>query len=217
MMSPQTQTSDRNNKLAWSFLKSFRKGDSAINLVAIDPNSGNITGITRPVTDTAVYQFIERHNGKRNLYFMVNTPKADAPDKKLKKEHVEFINAVWLDADPAKDKPFEQERERLQKFVKQLQDSEHLPTYIVDSGGGFQAFWCLSEPVLVTPEMQEHYEGLNRALALKYGTDNVHNIDRIMRLPYTWNLPTARKKEQGRKMAFAKVAHAASKEGVRYD
>lgn len=216
-MLSQTQASDRNNKRAWSFLKSFRKGDAAVNLVAIDPNSGNTTAITRPVTDAAVYQFIERHNGKHNLYFMVNTPRTDAPDKKLKKEHVEFINAVWLDADPAKDKPFDQERERLHKFVKKLKDSEHPPTCIIDSGGGFQAFWCLSEPVQVTPEMQEHYEGLNRALALKYGTDNVHNIDRIMRLPYTWNLPTTIKKEQGRTKALATVLHAASKEEVRYD
>lgn len=216
MPSP-TQEPDRNNKMAWSFLKLFRGSDAPVNLLAIDPHLGSTTAITRPVTDTAIYQFIEKYNGKCNLYFMVNTPKADAPHKKLKKEHVEFINAVWLDADPEKDKPFDQERERLHRFVKQLRDSEHPPTYIIDSGGGFQAFWVLKKPVSATVDNVRLYEAYSRGLAEQHGTDKVHNIDRIMRIPFTWNLPDAKKREQGRKTAFAKVSHAASKEGVRYD
>lgn len=216
-MPSQTQAYDRNNKRAWSFLKSFRKGDAAVNLVAIDPNSGNTTAITRPVTDTAVYQFIEKHNGKSNLYFMVNTPKVNAPDKKLKKENVEFINAIWLDADPAKDKSSDTERARLRKFANDLKASEYAPTYIIDSGGGFQAFWVLKEPVPATPENIRLHEALSRGQAKKYNTDTVQNIDRIMRVPFTWNLPTAKKKAQGRTKALATVLHAASKEGVRYD
>ncbi len=208
--------SKRNNKQAWSFLKSFRSDDALINVVAIDPHTGNITAITRPVTDKAVYQFIERYNGKRNLYFMVNTPYSDAPDKKLKKVHVEFINAVWLDADPVKAKPLDQERVRLLKFSKQLAGDENAPTYIVDSGGGFQAFWVLKQPVKATDGTKKHYESLSRGLAEQYDTDKVHNIDRIMRVPFTWNLPTQKKKEQGRPKSLAKIIHAASKEGVRY-
>ena len=216
-MPSQTQAHDRNNKLAWSFLKSFRNDDAPINLVAIDPNNGSVTAITRPVKDMAVYRFIEQYNGKCNIYFMVNTPYSDAPDDKLKKEHVEFINAVWLDADPVKSKPFDQERKRLRKLTNALKNSENAPTYIIDSGGGFQAFWVLKEPVLTTPENVELYEALSRGLAVQYETDHVQNIDRIMRVPFTWNLPTAKKREQGRKKALAKIIHAASREGVRYE
>jgi hypothetical protein len=217
MMSSQTQAPDRNNELAWSFLKAFRKIDAPVNLVSIHPETLAVTAITRPVSDRAVFEFIEKNNGKCNIYFMVNTPYSDAPDKKLKKEHVEFINAVFLDADPTKNKPFDTERERLRKLVTDLKVSENAPTYIIDSGGGFQAFWVLKEPVLATPENIDLYEALSRGQAQKYGADKVQNIDRVMRVPFTWNLPTAKKKAQGRIKARAAVIHALSKEGVRYD
>ena len=87
-MPSQIPTPEQNSKKAWSFLKCFRSSNAPINLLAIDPVTEKTTGITRPVTDTAIYQFIEKHNGKSNLYFMVNTPFSDAPDKKLKKENV---------------------------------------------------------------------------------------------------------------------------------
>jgi hypothetical protein len=63
-----------------------------------------------------------------------------------------------------------------------LRDESNPPTVITDSGGGIQAFWFLKNPVPAIPDIIAHYEGINRALAQKYSTDNVHNIDRIMRL-----------------------------------
>lgn len=216
-MPSQTPTPEQNNKKAWSFLKCFRSSNAPINLVAIHPVTGKTVGITRPVMDTAIYQFIEKYNGTSNLYFMVNTPFCNAPDKKLKKEHVEFINAVWLDADPAKGKPFDQERERLFTFADQLKEDENAPTYIVDSGGGIQAFWLLKIPVPATPENIILYEAYSRGLAEKHGTDNVQNVDRVMRIPYTWNIPTPKKTKRGRCKSDSKVHHAVSKEGKRYD
>ena len=205
---------DSNNKKAWSFLKTLRDDDqSMINLVAIDPHSLHVTGITRPVGDEAVFNFIEMNNGKRNLYFMVNTPFKDAPDNKLKKENVEFINAVWIDADPAKDKDFAEERERLLAFAKSLRKDENPPTFVIDSGGGIQAFWVLKQPIKVTDDSRTLYEAYSRALAEKYNTDKVQNIDRIMRVPYTWNIPTQKKKAAGRTKALSRLA----KTGGRYE
>ncbi len=221
---------DSNNKKdlsrrAWSFLKAFRNSPSLqsgrtdqalINIVAIDPNSLNVSGITRPVGDESVFKFIERNNGKRNLYFMVNTPADGAPDDKLKKEQVAFINAVWIDADPEKNKSFEDERVRLMLFADRLATSDHPPTYIVDSGGGFQAFWVLEDPVPAHEDTVKLFEGYSRGLADQHGTDRVHNIDRIMRIPCTWNIPTKKKLEQGRTMTLSTIKHAVSKTGVRY-
>jgi len=184
-------------------------GEARVNIVAIDPHSENVTGITRSIDDPEIETFLNKNYDKRNLYYSVNGPHSGAPDGKLKKEHIGTIYAVWIDADP---KPcpedvdpkehFEAERKRLLQFAKELMEGDNPPTFVTDSGGGIQAFWFLEHPVAVTPETKAHYEGISRALAQKYGTDSVHNIDRIMRLPYTWNIPT--KKKKGRKKALAK-------------
>jgi hypothetical protein len=210
-MPSQTQEADQsgNIKKALTYL-GMLYGESRVNIVAIDPHTEFVTGITRSLDDPEIESFIAKNIGKQNLYYSVNGPKEGAPDNKLKKEHVGTIHAVWIDADPDKNKSFKEERERLHKLAKELVTSDHPPTVITDSGGGIQAFWFLETPVPVTPETKEHYEGLNRALAQKYGTDNVHNIDRIMRLPYTWNIPT--KKKKGRKRALAKSTRI----GARY-
>lgn len=205
-----------NTKKAVAFLKTLFK-EKRINVVAIDPNSFNVVAITRPVDSAAIAQFIDTYNGRRNIYYSVNTPRDDAPDNKLKKEHIAEINAVWLDADPlpyrpsasaveneetAKAKHFKEERKRLHAFAKELAASDNPPTVITDSGGGIQAFWFLDKPVPVTEASRKEYEALSRGLACKYDTDTVQNIDRIMRVPYTWNLPGAKK--AGRDKALAR-------------
>lgn len=190
-----------NTKKAVVFLKTLFPG-KRINVVAIDPHSLNVTGLTRPVDSEAIANFIEQNNGRRNIYYSVNTPTDDAPDNKLKKEHIKEINAVWIDADPAKNKDFKQERVRLHKFAEQLAKGDNPPTVITDSGGGIQAFWMLDKPVPVTDETRREYEALSRGLADRYGTDRVQNIDRIMRVPYTFNIPG--KKKKGREKTLAK-------------
>lgn len=197
-MPPEVQ-SDFKKSLA--FLKAIY-GEHRVNIVAIDPQTEITTGRSRPLSDLEIESFIASNIDKRNLYYSVNSPHSGAPDKKLTKEHIGLIHAVWIDADPDKEKPFAEERKRLRRFAMGLMEGDNPPTFVTDSGGGIQAFWLLEEPVAVTPETQEHYEGLSRALAQKYGADSVQNIDRIMRLPYTWNIPT--KKKKGRIKALAK-------------
>lgn len=185
-----------NTKKAITFLKTLFPS-KRVNIVAIDPSSEAVSAITRPVDSEAIANFIEQFNGKRNIYYSVNTPKDNAPDDKLKKIHIKEINAVWLDADPAKDKDFKEERKRLHQFAKDLAASDNPPTVITDSGGGIQAFWMLDKPVPVNDTTKYEYEALSRGLAEQYGTDKVQNIDRIMRVPYTYNLPSAKKKARG--------------------
>jgi len=205
-------TESGNTKKAVSFLKHFRSG--LHNIVAIDPVSEAITGITRPIDSPDLLAFIERNNGTRNLYYSVNEPKPDAPDDKLSKHHIKKINAVWLDADPKKDLPLERERERLAKFAVDLKTGKNPPTYITDSGGGIQAFWLLDQPLDANKDNVIKAESLSRGLAEQYGTDFVQNIDRIMRVPFTVNIPSAKKK--GRVRTVAKIIHAASPTGTRY-
>lgn len=203
-----------NTKKAINFLKHFRPG--LHNIIAIDPVSEGITGITRPIDSPDLLNFIERNNGTRNLYYSVNEPNADAPDDKLKKHHIKKINAVWLDADPKKDLPLERERERLAKFAVDLKTGANPPTYITDSGGGIQAFWLLDAPLDANKDNVIKAESLSRGLAEQYGTDFVHNIDRVMRIPFTVNIPNEKKQKAGRTRAVAKIIHAESPRGKRY-
>ena len=87
------------------------------------------------------------------------------------------------------------------------------PTVTVFSGGGFQAFWALGEPT----EDLHRVERLNAALAHQLGGDNCHNIDRIMRLPGTINVPNAKKRKAGRQPALAHVVKDLTNWTRRYD
>ncbi len=194
-----------NNGKAFKYLNWLRpKG--FINLVAIDPVSDKITGITRNSKSPDLLAFIEKNNGAKNLYFMVNEPFEDAPDTKLTKKHVKAVHALYVDADPLKKKEFHEERARLKIFAQSLNDDKEFPaTFVIDSGGGYQAFWKLDEPIKPDESIEEY----GRGLAKKFKADAVQNIDRIMRLPYTWNLPT--KLKLGREKALAKVVHGSQK------
>lgn len=210
------QSNLHNTNKAISFLRAFRK-TGYHNIVSINPHTNDINAITRPASSEDLERFISTNNGKNNLYFSVNEPKPDAPDKKLTKNHIGKIHGVWLDADPDKKKPFQEERERLYAFAENLKNSKNQPTYIVDSGGGIQAFWLLKTAIEANEDRIRKYEALSRGLAKQYSTDAVQNIDRIMRIPFTLNIPNTAKIKAGRNLSPATIYWADSKTGVRYD
>ena len=83
------------------FLAQLRPGGPWL-LVAIDPDGGdNIEAITAQ-QQADVSSFVQRWNGKRNLYYMVN-PTRQALDKKPKKTDIAAIEYLLADLDPAKD------------------------------------------------------------------------------------------------------------------
>jgi len=76
---------------------------------------------------------------------------------------------------------------------------------IVDSGGGYQAWWQLAEPLPATSENVALVEGIGRTLQNRYGGDSIWDVSRIMRLPGTINVPGPEKAAQGRTPALASV------------
>ncbi|HKU27859.1 MAG TPA: VapE domain-containing protein, partial [Candidatus Sulfotelmatobacter sp.] len=75
------------------------------------------------------------------------------------------------------------------------------PTAIVFSGGGYQALWKLCEPSVEF----DRVERINMAIASALGGDNCQNVDRLLRLPGTINLPNAKKRAAGRVPVLAKT------------
>lgn len=132
--------------------------------------------------------------GKKNIYFHVN-PVKQAVHKKATKKDISHMAYVHVDID-CKDKSApEDEKENL---LKKLKSYRIKPSIIVDSGGGYQAFWKLKEPVEVTEHNIDYLESLNRGVEHELKADACHNIDRIMRLPGTINLPNEKKRKAGR-------------------
>ena len=184
---------------AIEFLERFRPSGPWV-LTSIVPD-GKIS--TQTFTNTELmFDWIDAVNGSENIYFHVNS----TGDKHLLKKAMkdDIVAAEWLhvDVDPNPDADDESERVRILTALRAYQPA---PTVILDSGGGYQAFWKLTEPYLA--EDWTEFEGYNRALENALIVDRCHNIDRIMRLPGTVNLPNKKKRTNGRVPRIAEVVH----------
>ncbi len=148
-----------------------------------------------------------QHDGQRNVYWSVN-PTRVAMDKRLTKDDVAAIRFLHVDIDHRAGEDWVPEHERiLALLTTRLPPGLPAPTIVIDSGGGFQAFWRLADPVpLDGLEAVDTLERYNRRLASVLGGDHCQNIDRIMRLPGTVNWPDERKRKKGRTPKLAKVA-----------
>jgi hypothetical protein len=182
-------------------------------LSAIIPD-GVIKTVTARTADE-VRKFISAHNGKRNLYFSVN-PTRHAMDKKASKLDLAAIEYIHGDLDPRDDESPEDAKARFRAAIEAylLAAAE-----IIDSGNGVQALHRLAEPIILAEPVMRPDE--NGELVLKFSEENelkiaevegcaellmqtlgsvagTQNIDRILRLPGTINLPNAKKLRDGR-------------------
>jgi hypothetical protein len=199
--SPTPEAVAPNTPHAIDFLRRFEP-DGPWVLTAIVPDGGKTyTDTFGPGTEEECEAWIDSHQGIRNVYFMVNPP-TRALQSKAKKSDVREMRWLHVDSDPEAGKDLAAERERI---LKKLQEFRPEPTVILDSGGGYQAFWKLSEPVPVNGSEQkcEELEAFNQQLELLLGGDHCHNLDRIMRLPGTINVPGEKKRKKGRVPALA--------------
>ena len=171
------------------------------NMVAFDPHSGRpVDGRTFP--PNAWRRMAGWLNDKLardfNVYFSVNEPKPNSPSKKLSKTVISKIRALFGDVDPQGGaEELDAERTRIRGAMADLADGPNPPTYAVDSGGGFQAFWKI-EPIDCNEANRDIAEGIGECLSKRLGGDAVMNVDRIMRLPGTDNVPDAKKVRKGR-------------------
>jgi hypothetical protein len=191
---------------AVTFLEDLRPGGPWV-LTAIVPDS-----TTTPTTVTAhtpddVEAFVREHNGKAGLYYSVN-PTRTALSKKAAKTNITAIEYVLGDLDPAAIETSEAAKAR---YLEQLNGAfEPKLTAAVDSGNGINGLLRLQERIVLgkpvngkfSPEDQAKIDDvearaatLMRRLGSKAGTQN---IDRILRLPGTTNLPNAKKRRDGR-------------------
>jgi hypothetical protein len=181
-------------------------------LIAIVPN-GSPTAATAN-TSKDVDSFVKKHDGKRNIYYSVN-PTRKAMNKKAEKTDIARIEFLLSDLDPADDEKPENAKAR---YLGQLSsDFEPKASAIVDSGNGIQTLWKLTEPIVLPDDEKERaaiitdVEARSAALMVRLGgKPGTQNIDRILRLPGTTNLPNKKKREAGRVARPAKLLSVTS-------
>lgn len=162
-------------------------------LTAIVPDKNRISTTTfRADQCEQMAQWIASREGHENLYWQVNSSGDAVLHKKAAK--ADIVLAEWLHIDIDGDKG---------EAWFTLEAFEPQPQIILDSGGGYQAFWRIPH----TDDLKD-VEAINRWLASELGGDNCHNIDRIMRLPFTTNLPNAKKRKAGREPVMARLLRA---------
>lgn len=173
-------------------------------LTSIVPESRKTTTVTFQAGEAlAMGAWIDERQGKQNIYFTVN-PTLRPMSIKPKKTDMLGIAALHVDLDPRVGEDLDAERVRAAKLLREFKPA---PTVIIDSGGGFQGFWVLDKVHHTDgdEERAAELEAYNIQLEVLLKADACHNIDRIMRVPGTLNVPDEKKRKKGRKVALASV------------
>lgn len=174
--------------------------DRAWVLTAIEPSQKGIE--TRAFVagqDEEAAAWIEENNGKRNLYWSV-AEVIEPEDNKASIGNVKQVHYLHVDID-AGPGDLLSELKRIKALVTdQLPAGAKEPTCVVYSGGGYQIFYKLNEPIPIHGDAEAAKEAAryNKQLELMFGGDACSDVSRIMRLPGTMNIPNQRKVAKGR-------------------
>lgn len=114
-----------------------------------------------------------------NVYYSLAAPRLFG--KKPRKEDLKSTQFVHVDLDP---KPGVTK----DNLLASVQRFPIAPSCIIDSGRGIQALWKLREPMAL-PEYEKEVEAVNLWLINAFNAGaGTHNVDRLLRLPYTINV-----------------------------
>ena len=171
-----------------SSLNKFRPGGPWV-LTSIVPDGRITTTTFRADQEPLLREWLHSHAGYENIYFQVNATGDKNVTKKTTK--ADIIAAEWLHVD------IDGDREAAESALKSFRPP---PQVVIDSGGGYQAFWRIAS----TDDLED-VEAVNRWIASELGGDHCHNIDRLMRLPGTINVPNKKKRMAGRVPVTARL------------
>ena len=189
------------NEIAINFLSSLRpEGPWVITAIG---KSAIQTECFGPESKGELDEFLDQYNGSWNIYYSAN-PVIKAENKKASKENIRDVEYLFVDVDPADGEDIQIEQQRI---LAKFKASPPAPTFLVFSGGGYQALWRLKQPIKIDGDIHlaSEAELYNIGLEQKFGGDHCHNVDRILRLPGTVNVPNAAKMNKGRRRADSAV------------
>jgi hypothetical protein len=184
-----------------AIVPAYAPGD-VIELRALDPAGGgglSLCGrLDDPAERAALVAFVRNHNGRRNLYVGCNPRRADMAGtaQAASAADVPVRRNVVLDFDikdaPSVDPDFQRTLDALRTKLD--------PLMIVNSGNGYHV-WLPIEP-MSGPDLDVSAGPLATAMA-RIGADNLADLPRIVRLPFTLNLPSPSKRARGATVRLA--------------
>lgn len=194
-----------NNQAAIEFLERFEPKGPWLLLAKVNQKLQARTFY--PKDRAALQEWLTEHNGVNNLYVSVNPPMRDMSKKT---ELSDLLELRWLhvDIDPRAGEDIEDEVFRIKSLIGERYPKElPEPTLVVSSGGGYWLLWRLAPPIPINGDIPtaEDLKLYNLQISHLLTGDNCHNVDRIMRLPGSVNIPDERKLKKGRKPALASV------------
>lgn len=169
-----------------------------VHLVAITANGLDVHGRDFGIDVEAALAWAgARNTGGGNVYWTVNRTRPGL-NNKPKKSDIIAARFAHVDIDPPKTGGTFDKAE----IVAAIEDIDAPPSFIIDSGGGLQAFWRFDGEAANLPAI----EALNVQIRDMFDADACQNIDRLMRLPGTVNWPDRRKLARGRTPVLATLA-----------
>lgn len=183
-----------NASVALVFLESLGKTEIYLN--------ANTAG-TRSVTPESIERILaEAIANKANVYYQLAN---GLPGGRSAKNLLASTHWLHVDVDPLDGHSLDKERDRIAGLFDELPEGVPPPTYVIDSGRGYQGLWKLKES-LPLPENEVAVEAANLWLMDRFQAGKgTHNVDRILRVPGSWNFPNEKKLKQGFKGALADV------------
>jgi P4 family phage/plasmid primase-like protien len=194
------------------FLTSLRD-DVSISRMKTDPDTGKVSAgfptlyFKNAGTDLtqgrALLAHIESLQNTNNAYYSVNSH-INPENKKASIENIKSVDFFHVDLDPL---PGEDQDVAIPRLIKKLKAYRLPPTWIICSGGCVQALWKLQNPIPINGDraLAEEAKRYNQQLERDLGGDNCHNIDRVLRVPGTVNIPNKTKRNKGRRAATTYV------------
>lgn len=185
---------------AWEFLNWLSpNGPHRIETIVSEGSGRLVVRTFTPDEYEAFAQFCEEQNStasKRNVYFLASASFLNG--ERRAKENIQMTDIVQVDID-SKDFPGT-EKERLDQALSLVlypnvrPQGIPAPSAVSFTGGGYQAFWKLQEPIEASLA-EELNKGLIAALNGDVGT---HDVGHLMRLPGTVNWLNDKKRAAGR-------------------
>jgi hypothetical protein len=151
--------------------------------------------------------FLKRHEGKNGLYYSL-ARLVKVEDKKSKIDNVGETIGLHVDIDARPGHDLADELKRIRGLLTdKLPDGVPRPTWIIYTGGGYQAIWILDQPIPVfgNQDPADEVFKYNKRLEAIFAGDTVSNCDRILRLPNQTNIPKPAKVAKGRVAALTEV------------
>jgi hypothetical protein len=212
---------------AIDFLAAVAAG-GRIAVAAIRPDGG-ATGAT---FETAAEReelrtFLQAHAGNAGLYYSLNEPKPisehTGKNGRLCEADVSRIRGIAVDLDPVdvverEAGGYERERARLLGVADQWRNNFFAPaTAAVDSGNGVQLVWLFAEPLANDEATRARVKSQAKALGDRLGSDRVQSVEHPFRIPFTENIPNARKLAKGRTRTVSQLLYCSPETTVKLE